>query len=79
MTYQVHEEMYPTNPPRHAGWVVTVGEARKFVSAHTSRDKAEEEARRLNSIGEEIRKHVQPLIDAFQVDERIRRRYRNGH
>jgi hypothetical protein len=47
-TYEVHEEVHPTNPPKHAGWVVTKGPRREFVSAHVERDEAEHEADRLN-------------------------------
>lgn len=77
--YRVHEEVYLTNPPRHAGWVVVAGEERRFVSAHASRDEAEEEARRRNDVSEVIRRHVQPLVDVFGVDEKTRKRYRDGH
>lgn len=47
-TYEVHEEVHPTNPPKHIGWVVTKGEQRYFVSAHKNREAAEFEAERLN-------------------------------
>lgn len=48
--YAVHEEIHPTNPPKHVGWVVTEGERRRFISAHVNRDDAEREVARLSGI-----------------------------
>lgn len=47
--FQVFEETHPTNPPRHAGWIVAdTQDHRRFVKAFVEKAEAEAHAASLN-------------------------------